>query len=125
MQTSELNDKINLMILFLKDKIIKWTLVVSLILNTLLWILLYFRIPIQVEPLALRYNIYVGINLIGSWYSVFNFSLAGLFIIILNFVLAKFLYKQNKLLTHWLFATALICQLIFIAWAVIVVMVNG
>ncbi|MBU4360353.1 hypothetical protein L6278_01500 [Candidatus Parcubacteria bacterium] len=113
------------MILFFKDKIIKWNLVASLLLNILLWILLYFRIPIQIEPLALRYNIYVGINLIGNWYSVFYFSLIGLLIIILNFGLSKLLYKKNKLLTHWLATTALICQLILLAWAVIMVMVNG
>ncbi len=113
------------MILFLKDKIIKWNLIASLILNILLWVLLYFRTPVQIEPLALRYNIYVGISLIGLWYYVFYFSLIALLIIILNFSLAKFFYKQNKLLTHFLAVTSSICQLILLAWAVIMVMVNG
>ncbi len=113
------------MIFYFKDKIIKYNLIASLILNILLWVLFYFRIPIQIEPLILRYNIYVGINLIGNWYSVFNFSLIGLLIIILNFVLAKIIYKKDKLLAHFLIITALICQIVLLIWGVVIVMVNG
>ncbi len=112
------------MILYFKDKIIRWCLVFSIIFNILFWVLVYFRIPIQTEPLALRYNIYTGINLIGPWYNVYFFPLAGLGIIIFNFALAKIIFKKDKLAAHFLVATALICQIILLIFGGLLVMIN-
>ena len=112
------------MVLYLKDKIIKWNLIFSVILNLLLWVLFYFRIPVQTEPIVLRYNIYAGINLIGPWYNIFYFSLTGLIIIILNFSLGKFIFRHNKLLAHFLAITALICQIVLLGYGMLIVMIN-
>jgi len=112
------------MILYFKDKIIRWSLGFSIVFNLLVWVLFYFRIPIQVEPIALRYNIYVGINLIGPWHHVFWFPLAGLIIIIFNFILAKKLFKSEKILAHFLTLTALICQILLSVHGVLIVMMN-
>ena len=113
------------MILFFKDKIIKFNLIGSLLVNILLWVLFYFRIPFQVEPIILRYNIYVGINLIGPWWHIFYFSLAGLGVIFLNFILAKLIYKKNRLLAHFLVFISLICQIILLIEGILLVMMNG
>lgn len=112
------------MILYLKDRIVKWSLIFSIILNILLWVLFYFRIPVQVEPIALRYSIYVGINLIGPWHRVFWFAIIGILIGVLNFILAKKIFNKNKLLAHFLVITALLCQMILLIYGVIIVMVN-
>lgn len=113
------------MLLFFKDKIIKNSLIVSLILNVLTWLLFYFRIPIQVEPIALRYNVYVGINMIGPWFAVFYFSTVGLLIILINFFIAKHIYKRDKLPAHFLAVSALVCQLILLVYGVLLVMINA
>ncbi len=113
------------MILYFKDRIIKWCLASSLLLNFLLWLLFYFRIPIQVEPIVLRYNIYVGINLIGSWFAIFYLPLVGLGIIILNFLLAGLIYKKDRLPAHFLAVTAMACQMILLVTGVLLVMMNG
>lgn len=113
------------MVLYFKNKIIRWSLIFSIIFNILLWILFYFRIPIQIEPIILRYNIYVGINLIGPWQNVFYFPLAGLLIIILNFILAKWVYKKDRLPANFLVITALISQIILLVLGVLLVMMNA
>ena len=112
-------------ILYLKDKIIYWNLGAALTVNLFLWALFYFRIPIQVEPIVLRYNIYVGINLIGSWQNVFYFPLAGLGIILLNFILAKIFYKPDKLAAYFLVLGALIAQIILFVFGALIVMINA
>ena len=112
------------MILYFKNRIVRWSLISSIVLNLLLWILYYFRIPIQTEPIVLRYNIYAGINLIGPWYNVFYFPLAGIILIVLNFILGKFLFKRSKLIAEFLAITALICQIILLAFGILIVMIN-
>ena len=113
------------MILFFKDKIIKISLILSLIFNLLTWVLFYFRIPIQVEPIVMRYNIYVGINLIGEWWQIYYLSGFGLLIILLNFILAKKIFKKDKLPAQWLAIVCLICQLIILTYGVLIVIMNS
>lgn len=113
------------MILFFKNKFIRFTLSLGIIFNILSWILFYFRIPISVEPIILRYNIYTGISLIGPWYSVFYFSLAGVLILILNFILAKKFFLNKRILAYALSTVALICQTLILLYGVLIVVINS
>lgn len=111
--------------LYFKDKIIKWSLIASIILDALLLALIYFLIPIRVEPIVLRYNIYVGISLIGPWYQAFYLPLAGLIIIILNFLLARMMFLKEKILAYVLAIVTIVCQLFLLANSILLVIVNG
>ncbi len=111
--------------LYFKDKIIKWCLIASIFLDVLLLALIYFRIPIRVEPIVLRYNIYVGISLIGPWYQAFYLPLAGLAIIIFNFLLAKMMFLKEKTLAYVLAVATIICQLTLLTAVILLVIVNG
>jgi hypothetical protein len=113
------------MILFFKNKIIRFTLIFSIIFNLLSWILFYFRIRISTEPIILRYNIYTGISLIGPWYYVFYFSLAGLLILILNFILAKKFFLEKRILAYALAIISLICQTLILLYGVLIVVINS
>jgi hypothetical protein len=111
--------------LYFKDKIIRVSLTVSAILNLSVWLLFYFKIPIQVEPIILGYNIYVGINLIGPWFYVYYFSLAGLIILILNFFLSRLVYFKERWPALVLVVTALACQIILTVYAILLVVLNN
>lgn len=113
------------MSLYLKDKPISFSLIAGLVINFALWLLLYFRIPIQIEPIVLRFNIYVGINLIGPWHNAFYFPLIGLLIIILNFILARLIFKKDRLSAHFLMTTALMAQIILLIFGGLIVMMNA
>ncbi|PIT89677.1 hypothetical protein COU23_02565 [Candidatus Kuenenbacteria bacterium CG10_big_fil_rev_8_21_14_0_10_36_11] len=111
--------------LFFKDRIIKWSLISSIFLDALLLVLIYFQIPIRVEPIVLRYNIYVGISLIGPWYQAFYLPLMGFVIIIFNFLLAKMMFLKEKTLAYVLAVVAILCQLSLLATGALLVIVNG
>lgn len=111
--------------LYFKDKFIRWGLISSLLLNLFLWVILYNRIPIQVEPLVLRYNIYVGINLIGSWWQVFYLPLIGLAIIFFNFLLAKMMFVKEIFLARLLAVMTFICQIFLAMIVILLTIING
>lgn len=111
--------------LYFKDKFIRWGLIISLFLNLFLWVILYRKIPIQVEPIVLRYNIYVGINLIGSWWQVFYLPLIGLAIIIFNFLLAKMMLVKENFLARLLAVVTVICQIFLTMIGILLTIING
>ncbi len=110
---------------YFKDKIIKWNLIFGLVINLLLWLLMYFRMPIQVEPIVLRYNIYVGINLIGPWYAAYYFPAVGLLIFLINFIFGRLLYKKDYLLPRLLATVSLLCQIILLSIGALLVIANS
>ncbi len=113
------------MILLLNDKIIKWSLITGGLANLALWPMIYFGLPHLAEPIVLRYNIFMGINLIGPWLNAFYFPLAGLVIGIFNFFLAKAVYKKEKLASYFLILTALSCQLILVVFLALLLVINS
>ena len=111
--------------LYFKDKIIKWSLIVSIALAIIHLALIYFRIPVRVEPIVLRYNIYVGISLIGPWYQAFYLPLMGFVIIIFNFLLAKMMFLKEKTLAYVLAIVAIVCQISLLTTGALLVIVNS
>src|SRR4030042_1891246 len=82
---------------FLKDKIIIANLIASLI------FLLLFKIGFKFNSssqLFLHYNIYFGIDWIGSWYKIYIYPFAGLLIFIINFLLAIYFYENTKITSY-------------------------
>ena len=110
--------------LFLKDKIILTNLILSIIcwLFSLVW--LYFKIAPQVEPIALRYTIYFGIDLIGPWYYVYIFPSVGIIIILINFILAYYIFLKIKILSYFLVLTSTAIQILSIIISLLIFLLN-
>ena len=101
----------------------------SIILNVILWGALYFKLqPLSYlsdsGQIALHYNIYFGIDKVGSWYYVLAIPLLGLFIIIFNNILGYIFYLQDKLLSHFLVFSQTALQLILFAAGIFVILLN-
>ncbi|NMB47861.1 hypothetical protein GYA13_00235 [Candidatus Kuenenbacteria bacterium] len=111
--------------LFLRDKIIKVCLLLSLFLIIVCSLLLYLRISPQVAPLYLRYSVYFGIDLIGPWWAVFFLPLAGLVILVVNFILAYSLFLRSNIISYFLVFTALAVQLFLIITAILIILLNS
>lgn len=106
---------INFKILF-KKKIFILNLILGLVLNLALWLLIYFEIEPQQEPVILHYNIYFGVDLIGDWYKIYALPLFGLVVFLLNFTLAGLIYHRAKVLSYFLvFVASLVQILLFLA----------
>ena len=110
--------------LFLRDKIILNNLIISLAcwLFGLIW--LYFKITPRVEPVALRYTIYFGIDLIGPWYYVYIFPLSGIIIILINFILAYLIFLKIKILSYFLALASSVIQILLIILSILIFLLN-
>lgn len=97
---------------------------ISLAANATALILLYFSITPRVEPLALRYNIFFGIDLIGPWWHVFLYPLIGLGIILVNFTVSYLTYLKEKLISIFFALAGAIVQLLILFYAVLIILLN-
>ena len=112
-----------------EDLVVKITLLASLILNALIWLLLYFKLfPFSYlsdyGEIYLHYNIYFGIDNIGQWYLPFVIPILGLFIIIFNNLLAYIFYLQEKLVSYILLISQALLHCVLLAAAIFVILLN-
>lgn len=110
----------------LHNKRFVWCLVLSIF-----FLILSFALPAwRIVPLAvsrpyipLHYNIYLGVDRLGSWYQIFVLPALGLGLFFFNLILQTVAFKKEKLLAIMLaVATVLIEALLFFAMALIVVL---
>lgn len=76
------------------------------------------------DLLPLHYNIYFGIDFIGKWYKIFIVPAAGIFFIIINFLLADIVYLRDKVVSYFLVGAGLFVQVILILAALAIVSIN-
>lgn len=86
--------------------------IVSAIFISISFLIIYFKIKPQVNPdvpVALHYNVIVGVDLYGRSRNLFLIPLTGLIIFIINAVLYKLLRHRQALLAEFAsVATALV-----------------
>lgn len=99
------------------------TFAVSLLANVLIWLWLYFFIKPAGDSVPLHYNIYFGIDEIGKGIKLYLQPLFGLIIILINILLASFVFKTNKKIVYYLGYLSIICQLGF-AMALFLLIIN-
>jgi len=110
--------------LFFKDKVILINLGLSLVpwFFSLVW--LYFKIEPQVEPVALRYTVYFGIDLIGPWWYVYLIPLIGFITLVINFSLAYLTYLSNKILAQLIMLASAIIQVLLVILSILIHLLN-
>jgi len=69
---------------------------VALLINIGEWLYLWFKIPRTSGTIFLHYNIFFGIDLIGSWYQIYIMPLSALSIILINFYISLKFFPSNK-----------------------------
>ncbi len=111
--------------LFLRDKIVFINLGLTLTFNFLGWFFLYWRVQPTTDFLALHYNLYFGVDMVGEWWRVFYLPLVSLLCALINIFLAKVLYRQTRLLSYFLMtATSSISIIIFVG-SYLLILLNG
>lgn len=113
-----------------KNKIILISSIAALIVNLVIWALLIFkfRAVALANPeeltLPLHYNIYWGIDLFGRWYQGFILPVIGLAVLIVNFVLAIFLYSQKSLASYFFIISAVFVQGFLLVSTILMILIN-
>ncbi len=112
-----------------EDLLVKITFIASIFLNAIIWLSLYWKIyPFsylaQYGQISLHYNVYFGIDKIGSWSQIFLIPLLGIFIILFNNIIAYIFYLQDKLISYLILISQTILQLILLIAAIFVILLN-
>jgi len=98
-------------------------LIASLLINLIIWVVLFVRIKPTQFPIVLHYNIYFGTDLLGHWQQVFALPLIGLIIISINAFLA-WLLPQKKL-KYFLNSASFVCQSFLLIGAISIIVINA
>lgn len=108
----------------LSDKFISLNLFFSLLINISLWLLLAYQTRNFTDTISLHYNIYFGIDLLGSRYKVFLLPALGLVFLAINSLVGLLVYKREKILSYFLFGTSSFVQVIFIIASIFIILIN-
>lgn len=87
---------------FFKNDIVRILLVLGLFPLLASFVVLGSTIfPISI-PLILRYNVYFGVSLLGDWWQVYVFPVAGIFLYLVHLLLAKHYYNLRERILSYL-----------------------
>ena len=113
-----------LKIILLQDKILLILFLVSLLINLILYLVIYLGIKPSAELLVLHYSVYFGIDLIGQWYKLYLMPAVGSFLFLVNFSLALFFYKKEKIVSYLLTGATVLIEAFLVVGGVLLIWVN-
>lgn len=99
-------------------------LIITLILNLLIWCFLIKLIPISSSWIPLHANVYFGIDWLGPWIYIFIYPALALIFALINFILAMELQAYNLFLSRLILWISLIIQLIVTLGLVFLIISN-
>jgi len=116
-----------LILIFWRNLFIRYTTIAAIVLQIGMWLLLVWKfLPIarQLEIVSLHYNIYFGIDLIGSWYGILTIPAVGLVFILVNSILILALFKREKFLSYFLAGCNVLINLGLLTALILITLLN-
>ncbi len=110
---------------YIKDKRIIFLFTGAVVLNFIVWFLLYRNITPQEGPIFLHYNIYFGVDLIGEWYRLYLLPGVGIIILLINVYLGYLCYKRHAILAVLVLSLTVFIQAILLISAYLLIRVNA
>ncbi|MAF13962.1 MAG: hypothetical protein CMI53_03645 [Parcubacteria group bacterium] len=110
--------------LFFNDKVIKGNLLFSILVNIFLWIFLVWQVKSFPDLISLHYNIYFGIDLLGSKYQLFLLPVLGLIFFFINLLIGSMVYTKEKILSYFLSGASTLSQFIFLIAVAFITIIN-
>ena len=110
--------------LFLKDYWISGPLVASLALQGAVWWYVLANIHPSSEQFFLHYNVVFGVDLIGAWWKIYLLPAVGLLVLLLNYILGLYFYREDRLLSRLFSFFTLFFQIFLLTAAVLIVCKN-
>jgi len=109
---------------FWTDPKIFFSALMALLINITLWISVYVFVEPTELNIVLHYNIYFGIDEMGSWKKTYLFPAVALGLFFCNIFLSRFLYYRERLASYLLSMAALIIQLVVGVGLLSIIMIN-
>lgn len=95
---------------FARSRFLSYGTALALLVNCSSWLFLTGRIAPQEQHIALHYNIYFGIDLVGPWWYLILLPIAGVATLLVNLFLSVILLKREKVLAYFLTVTSILVQ---------------
>lgn len=111
--------------LFFRDLWISVPLIGVLLIQIFLWWDLVANIRPDVGQVFLHYNIIFGVDLVGDWWQIFYMPLAGIMVIMVNFLFSSLSYSFDKFLARLLSFWVLFFHLFLMASIIFLVKLNS
>ncbi len=100
---------------FWKESKIRFLIITSLSLNIFIWLYIIFNFLGVKSFVPLHYNIFSGIDTIGSWPRLFIPVLFGFSVLVINLILAFHFYsRQERKIVFALLDSCLVVQIILL-----------
>lgn len=97
----------------------------SLVLNAVSWGVLFFFVSMTRERIILHYNVYLGVDIIGSPYLVYWVPAVGLLFLAVNLLLAWDLYlKRERIISYALLLASVMLEFGTIIASISLALVN-
>ncbi len=110
---------------YFRSGIVIWLLVLSLFFNLAGWISLKIFVKAVDFPIILHYNVYFGVDSIGSYKAVYLMPAIGLALLASNLLLSIYFYKnKERIASYLLLIAALMIQLSLAVAAVGIIIIN-
>lgn len=103
----------------------QWVLIGALLLNAANWgLIAYFIRPVDF-PIILHYNVYFGVDVIGSWWQVYFLPLIGLLILFVNTTLGYLFYgSRERIVAHLLMLATFTVQIAMTVAVASILLIN-
>lgn len=105
-----------------RERLLLVSTVASLVINIILWLVLFGKFGLGKQPIPLHFNVVYGIDFVGKSYEIYQLPLVGAVIFLINIFLGQPLYKREKMLSRFLGLATLLVQVILAiaVWAILV-----
>lgn len=88
---------------FFRNGLVHWILIASLFVNLVNWGALAYFVRRVDFPIILHYNVYFGVDILGSWWEVYFLPGVGTFFWLINAILGYFFYRRKERVATYLF----------------------
>lgn len=88
---------------FFKNGLVHWVLIGSFFVNLADWGLLAFFVRPVDFLIILHYNVYFGVDILGSWQEAYFLPAVGTFFLAMNVFLGYFFYQRKERIATYLF----------------------
>jgi hypothetical protein len=110
--------------IFRHRRMMGWLFVGGLLLNVMTWGLLLWTIPFGTSSIVLHYNIFAGIDRVGTWWELSLLPGTGTAILFLHTALVITWFEYERLVRWFLMGTAVGYQALLLLYAVFLILQN-
>jgi uncharacterized membrane protein len=108
----------------LRQPYFRWVWSLALLIWLVITGLITFKtVPIIYKKTAvpLHYNIHFGVDTIGQWWHIYLVPAIGLVILLVNFILATFMWSKESVLAYLAATATLVLQIILLVATIFIV----